>query len=410
MNTNDLNIKKDFPLLTANPKLAFLDNAATTQKPSSVIDAEAAVYRTNYANIHRAVYDLAASATAAFEGARARAAQFMGAAASHEIIFTPNASTALNLAAYIEGQKLQSGDEMLVAVAGHHSNILPWMRLQKTTGAKVVWLETGSDYRVDKADFTKKLSRRTKLVALAHVSNVLGDVVPVAELAALAHQAGARVVVDGAQSSCRIPINVKELGADYMAFSAHKMYGPTGVGWLWGKEELLAAGEPLVSGGGTIANVTRQTITWADVPWRYEAGTPDIAGVIALNTLFDYLETVGMDAVWQHDQAVTAYMLPRLLELPGITMYGSTENKERAALISFTYSVSGKVVHPHDVAEICNQHQVAIRGGHHCAQPLMESLGVETLNRVSAGMYTTPQDIDRLVAALQAVDTIFKKS
>jgi cysteine desulfurase/selenocysteine lyase len=398
--TNDLEIKNDFPLLAAQPTLAFLDNAATTHKPAVVIDAEAQVYRAAYANIHRAVYDLAETATQQFEDARARVAAFIGAAAPQEIIFTSNASAALNLAAHIEGQRIQAGDELLISIAAHHSNVLPWMRLATARGAKIVWIEVNKEGRLDIDDMRKKISACTKVVAVAHVSNVLGDVAPIADICAAAHAVGAHVVVDGAQSSCRMLIDVQALGADYMAFSAHKMYGPTGVGWLWAKGQLLEGAEPLNAGGGTIKTVSREKIEWADVPWRFEAGTPDIAGVIALHALFDYLEQVGMDNVWQHDQALLEYLLQKLSAVEGIQIYGATDTRDRAALISFTYSVAGKVIHPHDVAQLCNTDNVAIRGGHHCAQPLMQTLGVDALNRVSAGMYTTAADVDQLVGAL----------
>ncbi len=407
MSTTDLGITADFPLLSAKPGLVFLDNAATTHKPGVVIDAEADVYRTAYANIHRAIYDLAQTATQAFEGARERAAAFIQAASSREIIFTNNASAALNLAAYIEGQKLQPGDEILVSVAGHHSNILPWLRLAQEKKARIRWMEITPDFRLDMASIKQAVTKRTKVVALAHVSNVLGDVAEVAAIAALAHSVGARVVVDGAQSSCRMPIDVQVLDVDYMAFSAHKMYGPTGVGWLYAREELLSPAQPLMAGGGTIKTVTREAIEWADVPWRFEAGTPDIAGVTALTSLFNYLEKIDMKKVWEHDQALTEYLLEALTTLPGINIYGPTNKANRAALFSFSYSIQGKMIHPHDVADICNTFNVAIRGGHHCAQPLMHTLGVETVNRASSGIYTTTQDIDRLIEALKNVNEVF---
>ncbi|MBI3255442.1 MAG: SufS family cysteine desulfurase, partial [Candidatus Andersenbacteria bacterium] len=398
----DLNIKGDFPIFKNNPGLVFLDNAATTQKPGSVINAEKEFYETTYANIHRAMYDIAAKATEMFEGVRGQVGEFIGAHSPlQSIIFTRNASEALNLAAYIEGQRLQAGDEILVSVAGHHSNILPWMRLAGEKKLKLTWIEVGEDGRLDIQDLKGKLNSNVKVVAIEHVSNVLGYVNPIKDLCATIHEVGARVVVDAAQSSCRMPIDVQDLNADYVAFSGHKMYGPTGSGWLYAKKALLEIASPLLSGGGTVKKVTRESILWADSPWRFEAGTPDIASVIGLGATLNYLSAVGMEAVWEHDQEVMQYGLKELNKLPFVKLFGPTGTEDRAAIFSFVvHDSQGKGIHPHDVAEICNSAGVAIRGGHHCAQPLMQALGVETLNRASVGMYNTPEDIDRLVEAL----------
>lgn len=407
---SDLGVKKDFPIFTTHPQLVFLDNAATTQKPAAVTGAEKEFYETTYANIHRATYDIAAQATDLFEGTRQQVAQFINAASSNEILFTRNASEALNLAAYIEGQKLQAGDELLVSVAGHHSNILPWMRLVKAKGAKIVWIELTPEGRLDVEGLLKHISARTKVVAFEHVSNVMGYVSPVKEITTAAQAVGARVVVDVAQSSCRMPVDAQDLGADYMAFSGHKMYGPTGSGWLYAKEELLAEAEPMLSGGGTIKKVTRDTIVWADVPFRFEAGTPDIASVISLSAGLTYLSAIGMDNVWTHDQAVMEYAMEKLRALPGLRLYGPHDIANRAAIFSFLVEVHGKLGHSHDVADICNQRGVAVRGGHHCAQILMQALGVEDVNRASFGIYNNEGDVDRLVEALAEVQRIFGKS
>lgn len=398
----DLNIKGDFPIFKNNPGLVFLDNAATTQKPRSVINSEKEFYETTYANIHRAMYDIAAKATDLFEGVRGRVGDFIGAHSPAEIIFTRNASEALNVAAYIEGQRLRSGDEILVSVAGHHSNILPWMRLAKEKNVTLKWIEVGEDGRLNIEGLKKQLSPKVKVVALEHVSNVLGYVNPIKQICETAHEVGARVVVDVAQSSCRLPINAADLDADYMAFSGHKMYGPTGSGWLYGKEAFLKDAAPLLSGGGTIKKVTRDEIVWADSPFRFEAGTPDIASVIGLGATLTYLSRIGMDRVWEHDQAVMHAGLQKMQALPFVKLFGPTDTENRAAIFSFLVTDSqGRTIHPHDVAEICNSEGVAIRGGHHCAQPLMETLKAETVNRASVGMYNTAQDMEMLCDALE---------
>lgn len=404
----DLENKKDFPLFGHHPKLVFLDNAATTQKPQAAIDAEKTFYEITYANIHRALYDIASKATDMFEGVREQVGKFIGSDSPASIIFTRNASEALNLAAYIEGQKLAPGDQIMVSVAGHHSNVLPWMRLSKEKKLKLTWIEVGGDGRLDIEGFKKSLSKKTKLVAFEQVSNVLAYVNPVKEMIAAAHEVGARVVVDAAQSSCRMPIDVADLDVDYMAFSGHKMYGPTGSGWLYAKKELLADATPLLSGGGTIKKVTREEIVWADSPFKFEAGTPDIASVIGLGATLHYLSVVGMEAVWEHDQQVMEYALTELKKLPWVDLFGPADRESRAAIFSFlVHDARDTVIHPHDVAEICNSLGVAIRGGHHCAQPLMQALGVETVNRASVGMYNSAEDIDRLVEALTRAHKMF---
>lgn len=395
---NDLQMKKHFPIFTTHPKLAFLDNAATTQKPEVMMETQKKFYETTYANIHRATYDLAAKATEMFEGVRQNIADFVGAASPHEIVFVRNASEALNLAAFMAGQNLRKGDELLVSVAGHHSNGLPWMRLAKEKNLQLHWIGVTKEGRLDVAGLKDKLSAKTKVVALEHVSNVLGYVNPIADISEAAHTVGAIVVVDSAQSSCRMPTDVQKLGADFIAFSGHKMYGPTGVGWLWARREILQAAEPMLAGGGTIVKVTQEEITWADTPFKFEAGTPDIAGVVAMGGTIDFLRGVGLDAIWEHDQEIMRYALPRLQSISGLKLFGAQEPVDRAAIFSFLL----RGIHSHDVVEICNERQIAIRGGHHCAQPLMAVLDVEDVNRASFGMYNTKEDVDRLVEALVA--------
>ncbi len=367
--------------------------------------AQKEFYETTYANIHRATYDIAAKATDLFEGVRQSVAHSIGASSADEVVFLRNASEALNVAAFIAGQNLAEGDELLVSIAGHHSNALPWVRLAKAKKLKLIWIELTSKGRMDVEGLKNNLSPRTKIVAFEHVSNVMGYVNPVADIASAAHVVGAKVVLDAAQSSCRMPIDVGKLGVDFAAFSGHKMYGPTGTGWLWARRELLADAEPMLAGGGTIKKVTRDDIVWADTPFKFEAGTPDIAGVIALGATMDFLKKVKMEAVWEHDQEIMAYALQKLFSLPGLTLFGVQDEANRAAIFSFL--LDG--IHSHDVVEICNERGIAIRGGHHCAQPLMAALGVEDVNRASFGMYNTHEDVDRLVEALEEAKRVIGK-
>lgn len=403
---SDMQIKEKFPIFQHHPRLAFLDNAATTQKPAVMMETQKKFYETTYANIHRATYDLAAKATELFENVRQNVADFVGAASPHEIVFVRNASEALNLAAFIAGQNLQAGDELLVSVAGHHSNGLPWMRLAKEKNLILHWIGVTGQGRLDVAGLKEKLSPRTKVVALEHVSNVMGYINPIAEVAEASHTVGAVVVVDAAQSSCRMPVDVQRMGADFIAFSGHKMYGPTGVGWLWARREILAAAEPMLAGGGTIVKVTQDEITWAETPFKFEAGTPDIAGVVAMGATVDWLRQIGMGAVWEHDQEIMRYALPRLQHMAGLQLFGPQEPVDRVAIFSFL--LAG--IHSHDVVEICNERQIAIRGGHHCAQPLMAALDVEDVNRASFGIYNARADVDRLVEALVAARDLLGKN
>lgn len=395
--------RDDFPLLRQHPDLVFLDSAATTQKPTAVIDAERKFYEESYANIHRAHYDMAEAATVAFEGVRQKAADFCGAAAE-EIIFVANATQALNLAAEIETQRLQAGDEIIVAVTEHHSNLLPWQRAAHQTGAKLRWVGIDNQGCFDREDFYRQLSDRTAVVAVAHVSNIVGAIAPVAEIIAAAHRLGARVVVDAAQSAARLPIQVQNLNVDYMAFSGHKMYGPTGTGWLYARHDIVSEATPPQTGGGTVLAVQRDGVQWQAAPWRFEAGTPNIAGTIGLGAALDFLSGIGMDQVQQHDQAIAAYLRRHLAELPARVLGPDSPGP---AVCSFVVE-SGRPVHSHDVAEILNQHQVAIRGGHHCAQLMMHALGMAEVARASAGIYTTEADIDRLIAALEQVRVRFQ--
>lgn len=404
----ELNVRGDFPIFTNHPDWVYLDTAATTQKPRVVLDAERNIYETTYANVHRSFYDIGMKATAAFEEVRAQAARFINATSSQSIVFTPNATGALNLVAYLESQRLQPGDEILISVAGHHSNILPWQRLAKQTGATVQWLEITAEGRLDIEDFKQKLTNKTRLVAVEHVSNVLGYVTPLAEIIQATHAVGGRVVVDTAQSAARLPIDVQVLDIDYLAVSGHKLYGPTGTGWLYAKLDWLENMEPQQVGGGTIKKVTRDTVSWNDVPLRFEAGTPHIAGVVGLGAALQYLDNIGMDEVWEHDQQITTYALEQLQQLPEVTIYGPQTAEDRAGVISFSITINGERIHSHDLTAIADQKGVAVRAGQHCSHPLLQLLQLPEVTRLSTGVYTTTSDIDRLTQALQAVISTFQ--
>lgn len=403
----DLQVRDDFPLLVRYPRLSFLDTAATTQKPASVIAAEQSFYETSYANIHRAVYDLAAQATEQYEGVRGIASDFLDAPPEGVIVFTRNATEALNLAAWIESQRLTAGDEILLSVAEHHSNILPWRRCAERTGARLVWVGVTDDGCFDESDFYRKLSQRTAVVALTHVSNVLGFVAPLASLVPAAHDVGARVVIDMAQSAVRVPVSVRELGVDYAAFSGHKMYGPTGAGFLYAKRAVLDRAEPLLVGGGTVQQVTQDATVWQEVPLRFEAGTPALAQVVALRAALEYVSSLTLKRIGEHEQQLIAYTLERLQGLSGVHLYGPTTSSDRVGVFSFTLSSGGRVLHSHDVCQVADDHGVAVRGGHHCAQPLMAVLGVPELVRASLGVYSTRSDIDRLCDALEVAVCTF---
>lgn len=400
-----LNLRADFPLLKNHPELVYLDSAATTHKPQIVIEAEQRFTATSYANVHRAVYTLASEATEAYEQARAAAATFIN-AAPEEIVFTSNATHALNLAAAIETSRLQPGDEILLSVTEHHSNLLPWRRLAQCTGAQLQWIELAEDHSFNLTDFHRKLSAHTKIVAISHISNVLGYITPLAEIIAAAHHTGARVVIDAAQSAGRLPLDVRQLDADYLAVSGHKLYGPTGTGWLYAKHAYLENAEPLLTGGGTVQEVTRHTAVWQNSPLRFEAGTPNITGAIGLHAAINYIKKLGLETIWEHEQTLVDYALPRLAEIDGLRLYSAGE----AGIFSFSLSANQKPLHSHDVSEIANHYNVALRGGHHCAQPLMTALGVADLTRASVGVYNSVEDIDRLIIALETAREVFSNA
>lgn len=398
-------IKQDFPILDQivnDEPLVYLDNAATTQKPTQILEAIAAYYEKDNANVHRGVHTLAERATAAYEAARERVRSFIHAASTKEVLFTRGTTTSLNWVARYAENVLQPGDEVLISVMEHHSNIIPWQEACKKTGARLIYAYL-KDGMLDLADFRSKLTEKTRFVALAHVSNVLGVVNPIKEIADLVHQANALLVVDGAQSVPHMKIDVQDLDVDFFAFSGHKMLGPTGIGVLYGKEELLERMSPVEFGGEMIDFVYEQEATWKELPWKSEAGTPNIAGAIGLAAAIDYLDKIGMETVHQYEQELIAYAFPKLQAVEGLTIYGSEDLTQRSGVISF--NLAG--LHPHDVATALDYEGVAVRAGHHCAQPLLSYLGVAATVRASFYLYNTKADCDKLVEALQKTKEFF---
>ena len=398
-------LRRDFPILDQivnDEPLVYLDNAATTQKPTQILEAIAAYYEKDNANVHRGVHTLAERATAAYEAARERVRSFIHAASTKEVLFTRGTTTSLNWVARYAENVLQPGDEVLISVMEHHSNIIPWQEACKKTGARLIYAYL-KDGMLDLADFRSKLTEKTRFVALAHVSNVLGVVNPIKEIAELVHQANALLVVDGAQSVPHMKIDVQDLGVDFFAFSGHKMLGPTGIGVLYGKEELLERMSPVEFGGEMIDFVYEQEATWKELPWKFEAGTPNIAGAIGLAAAIDYLDKIGMETVHQYEQELIAYAFPKLQAVEGLTIYGSEDLAQRSGVISF--NLAG--LHPHDVATALDYEGVAVRAGHHCAQPLLSYLGVAATVRASFYLYNTKADCDKLVEALQKTKEFF---
>ena len=391
-------IRKDFPILDQivnDEPLVYLDNAATTQKPKAVLEAVNRYYQEDNANVHRGVHTLAERATASYEGARETVRRFINASSTKEVLFTRGTTTGLNWIGRFAEEILEEGDEVLISIMEHHSNILPWQEACRKTGAKLeyVYLKDGG---LDLEDFRKKLTDRTKFVSIAHASNVLGVINPVQEIAQLAHEKGAIVVVDGAQSVPHMKIDVQTLDADFFVFSGHKMAGPTGIGVLYGKEQYLNQMSPVEFGGEMIDFVYEQSATWKELPWKFEAGTPNMAGAIGLAAAIDYLEAIGMDAIERHEQDLIAYVFPKLQAIEGLKIYGSQDLAKRSGVISFNLGD----LHPHDLATALDYEGVAVRAGHHCAQPLIQYLEVPATARASFYLYNTKEDCDKLVEAL----------
>ncbi|MCP1640015.1 cysteine desulfurase [Streptococcus gallinaceus] len=398
-------IRQDFQILDQivnDEPLVYLDNAATTQKPQAVLDALAAYYHEDNANVHRGVHTLAERATAKYEASREKVRRFINARSTKEILFTRGTTTGLNWVAKFAEQVLQPGDEVLISIMEHHSNIIPWQEVCRKTGAKLVYVYLKNG-QLDMEDLTGKISEHTKFVSLAHVSNVLGCVNPVKEIVALAHEVGAIMVVDGAQSAPHMTIDVEELDCDFFTLSGHKMLGPTGIGVLYGKEHLLNLMNPVEFGGEMIDFVYEQEASWKELPWKFEAGTPNIAGAIGLGAAVDYLTELGMEKIYAHEQELVAYVLPKLQAIEGLTVYGPQSATEHAGVLAF--NIDG--LHPHDLATALDYEGVAVRAGHHCAQPLINHLGISSAARASFYIYNTKEDCDKLVEAILKAKEFF---
>lgn len=401
-------LRDDFPILSRTVHgvpLVYLDNAATTQKPRQVIDALVHYYEHSNANIHRGLHTLAEEATAAYEATRLKAGRFINAEhPEQEIIFTRNTTESINLVANAWGRKfLQPGDEIVVSAMEHHSNLVPWQLVAQATGARIQVIDIDATGHLVWDDLLAKLSERTKIVAISQMSNVLGTINPIKRIAEAAHRVGAVVLVDGAQSVPHMPVDVRDLDCDFLAFSSHKMLGPTGVGVLYGKRDLLDAMDPFLGGGEMIMRVTYESSTYAALPNKFEAGTPNIADVIAFAPALDYLEALGMDAVRAHEIELTQYAIDVLSSVEGVMLYGPRDASEKGGAVTFNYGG----LHPHDLSQVLDQHGIAIRAGHHCAQPLMRELGVVATARASFYIYNTKEEVDALATGLGAADRIF---
>lgn len=400
-------IRADFPILAQeiNEKpLAYLDNAATSQKPKQVIEALTHYYEFDNANVHRGVHTLAARATDAYESARGKVAKFIHAREVAEIIFTRGTTSAINLVvdSYAEAN-IEAGDEIVISYLEHHSNLIPWQQLAKRKGAVLKYIELEEDGTISVEQAKKTIGEKTKIVALAHVSNVLGTITPMKEIATIAHQFGAVILVDGAQAVPHMEVDVVDLDADFYAFSGHKMMAPTGIGALYGKRELLDAMEPTEFGGEMIDFVELYDSTWKELPWKFEAGTPIIGGAIALGAAIDYLAEVGLANIHAHEQALASYAIEEMSKIEGITIYGPKDASKRCGLV--TFNLEG--AHPHDIATILDEDGIAIRAGHHCAQPLMKWLDVSSTARASFYIYNTKEEIDALIDGLKLTKEYF---
>jgi len=399
-------LKSEFPILQQDINghpLVYLDNGATTQKPRSVIEAVKRYYEWDNANVHRGVHTLGSRATDAYEGAREKVARFLNAASSRQIIFTRGTTTALNLVASgYARQTLREGDEIVITPMEHHSNLIPWQQAAKATGATLKYIPLQPNGTVALEDVEATVTERTKIVSITYVSNVLGTINPIAEIAKIAHRKGAILVVDGAQSTPHMKVDVQALDVDFYAFSGHKMCAPTGIGALYGKAQLLEQMEPIEFGGEMIDFVELHDSTWKELPWKFEGGTPIIAGAVGLGAAIDFLEQIGMDNIERHEHKLVKYAMERLSEIDGITIYGPSA-EQRAGLVTFNLGD----VHPHDVATVLDTEGIAVRAGHHCCQPLMRWLKASATARASFYLYNTEQDIDRLAESLVKTKEFF---
>jgi cysteine desulfurase / selenocysteine lyase len=400
-------VRASFPALEREVHgrpVAYLDSGASSQRVLASIQAVDRYERAHHSNVHRGSHTLSAEATAAYEGARATIADHLGAADRREVTFVRNATEAINLVARAWGEaNVGEGDRIVLTEIEHHSNIVPWQQLAERVGADIDWVPVGEDGLLDLNVYATLLERGPKLVAVTHVSNVLGTETPLAEIARLAHDAGALVLADGAQAAPKLPLDVAELGVDFYALTGHKLYAPTGIGALWARLDLLRAMPPFLGGGSMIRKVTKGGTTYADPPARFEAGTPAIAQAIGMASALRWLDGIGMETVREHERGIADYTLERLAEVPGLRVFGPPRGPERLGPVSF--ELEG--VHAHDVSEILDRHGVAVRAGHHCAQPLMDRLGIAATARASFGVYTTEEEIDRLVEALNDARKVF---
>ncbi|AUC24471.1 cysteine desulfurase [Streptococcus uberis] len=402
---NSQELKKDFPILDQlvhDEGYTYLDNAATSQKPKQVLDRIRRYYDYDNANVHRGVHTLAERATRDYEASRQKVANFINANSSKEIVFTRGTTTSLNWVAQFAKQILKPGDEVLISIMEHHANLIPWQEVCRQTGASLVYayLKEGT---LDLDDFKAKVTSKTRFVCMAHVSNVLGCVNPIQEITAIAHGVGAYMVVDGAQSVPHMAVDVQALNCDFLAFSGHKMLGPTGIGVLYGKEEVLNLMDPVEFGGEMIDFVYEQEASWKSLPWKLEAGTPNIAGAIGLAAAIDYLESLGMSAIQNHERELVSYILPKLQAIDGLKLYGPGNPMDQTGVLSF--NLDG--LHPHDVATALDYEGIAVRAGHHCAQPLLRHLEISAAVRASFYIYNTKEDCDRLVEAILKTKEFF---
>jgi cysteine desulfurase / selenocysteine lyase len=397
-------IRRDFPIFGTNPGLVFLDSAASAQKPATVIDEVSEFYRNDYANVHRGVYRLSARSTERYEAARETARRFLNAKHAGEIVFVRGATEAINLVAYSWGlTNLKEGDEVLVTELEHHANIVPWQLIRERTGLKLVAAPIDGTGGLDMAAFERLIGPRTRLVAVTQLANATGAMVPVEGIARLAHEHGALLLVDGCQAAPRLPVDVQAMGCDFYVFSGHKTYGPTGIGVLWARKEILAGMPPFQGGGDMILNVTFEKTIFQDPPSRFEAGTPDISGAIGLARALDYIDAIGRKAIAAHEVELTGYGVDRLSSMEGVRLIAA--GQRRLGILSF--DVDG--IHPHDMAQVLDQHGVAVRAGHHCAQPLLDRLGLAATTRASLGIYNDESDIDALCAAIAAAQAMFTR-
>ena len=406
--------KKDFPIFERKVRggnsLIYLDSGATSQKPNSVIEAESNFYRTVNAAVHRGAHLLAEEASEAYESAREKVAAFIG-ARSNEVIFSKSATESLNIIAYSFGNpdsriNIKAGDQIVVTEMEHHANLIPWQQLAKRTGAELRWLSVTADGRIDLTNLDQVITKKTKIVAITHQSNVLGSILPVETIVKASRAVGALVVLDACQSAPHFALDVKKLDIDFLAFSGHKTLGPTGIGVLWGKFDLLEKLEPSLFGGSMVDSVTMESATWAATPRKFEAGVPNMAQAVGLSAAIDYLNQIGMHNIAQHEQDLTSYLLKGIVGISGVKVIGPVDMKDRGGVVSFT--VEG--VHPHDVGQVLDQYGIAVRTGHHCAWPLMRKLNLVGTTRASLYLYNSKSDVDSLLESIEKVKSYFKVS